>query len=109
MFDLKTQKEVYPYEFCNEDTMFADSVSIKDAYETIKEKHSLQEFEESIRASGQDPSTGVFNLFNFTEFYCKRDVEVLSESFVKFRENLKKEFGIEVIDVLTLSSLAVKY
>ena len=28
---------------------------------------------------------------------------------MKFRENLKKEFDIEVVDVLTLSSLAVKY
>ena len=45
-------------------------------------------------------------MYQYAEFYCKQDVNILRIAFNKFSEDFQKEFGINPFDFISISSLA---
>ncbi len=63
----------------------------------------------AIENNCYDLTTNKLDLIKWSEFYCKRDVEVLAAGFIKFNDTLMNKIGMSAFQHLTISSLADKY
>lgn len=52
---------------------------------------------------------GVFNMNKYSEFYCKRDVEILTKGLIHFRTSALEILKLDCFKELTISSMAHKY
>ena len=63
-------------------------------------------FHQNIDSIGARISENEFDMKKYCEFYNTQDVTIQRLAFNKFRKELKEVFGIDVINVLTASSVA---
>lgn len=52
---------------------------------------------------------GVFNMNKYSEFYCKRDVEILTKGLMHFRTSALEILKLDCFKELTISSMAHKF
>lgn len=43
----------------------------------------------------------------YCDYYCGLDVKILKEAYIKFRELLLKEFNLDCVNFLSISSIAI--
>ena len=104
------EKEIFPYNYYNEDTYLIGDVENcwqNEAPEWENEK--IIKFKENIEKLGLTLNGGKFKTKEYCIYYCKRDVEILKEGFNVFRTMTKTNLNIDIIDYLSLSSLAYGY
>ena len=124
MFGLEgVEKELFPYKYYTytqlaekETTITKDGKSIDTSLGVIKDagKYEIQpwgeveyqQFNENIDRIGARVNNDYFDMYKYAEFYCTQDVRILRESFNVFREGFKKDFNIDVINFISISSLA---
>lgn len=104
------EKEIYPYNYVTEETI--EEGVIEDCW--LKEKpqwndKQIKQFKDNLNKGNYITSEGRWNVKAYTIFYCERDVDILRKGFNIFREQVQKEFHIDVLKTLTISSLSHKY
>ena len=104
-------KEIFPYHYYTEETMYVGKVSRCGFDE--KPQWSLDEhfhFKENLEKLGLlESDNETFNAMEYCLFYCKRDVSILKQGFLKFQRDCKDDFNLDCTDFLTISSLAYRY
>lgn len=103
------EKEVFPYTYMREETL--EEGVVENCWDNEKPKwneEKIKQFKGNLEKKGW-VHEGKWNTKAYTIFYCMRDVDILMRGFLKFKEQVKKEFGIDVLSTLTISSLAHKY
>jgi hypothetical protein len=111
MFGLKCiKKEKFPYKYYNFDLNYETVGKISEAGKNEDEPWKESDYKEFIESIDNLPecriSENKFNMFKYAEFYCFQDVKILKEGFHKFRKEIKKEYGIDVVKNITLSSVS---
>lgn len=113
------EKEVFPYDFYNyhnltnyADTNFDFNHSNEDSKEimlelrkSFKSNSKYMKFKRNIFKYFD----GIFNMKKYEEYYCNKDVEVLSKSMLKIRENVYNTMMADIFNYLTTPSLAYEY
>lgn len=124
MFGLENvEKELFPYNYYNfhnfaefertieeddkEKIIYAGEIQEAGEYE-IKPWNGkeYEQFEKNIDKIGARIDERYFDMFKYAEFYCKQDVRILRESFNVFRQGFKSDFNIDVVNFISISSLA---
>ncbi len=103
------EKEVFPYMYMSEGTL--EEGVIENCWSDEKpswDKKKIEQFQNNLEKKGW-VHDGRWNTKEYSLFYCMRDVDILMRGFMKFEEQVMKEFGIDVLSTLTISSLAHKY
>jgi len=108
-FDLDTHKEVMPYEYYTLDNLTNIDGNIDEAKKYLKNDEEREKFEELLDLTDSITSDTTFNMLKYAQFYCEKDVEVLSLGFIKFTKMVKEHFGMDVRQYLSISSLAHNY
>lgn len=117
LFNLDVEKEVFPYAYYTYKNLEAnDGLGyIEDAMMYVPE-HQRKQFVDNVnRVAGMTckccEHSDVFNMYDYAEYYCSRDVEVLAKGLVTFDRYLKEalKFDISLFDFLTVSSIANKF
>lgn len=128
MFGLKQPKEVMPYEIYTTDNIakrFIDINEIKESRDfeqfivnTKNKKKGLVQktFNNKKWNTFKDNATkwkclkkGKVDIIQYSKIYCLIDCKVLNDGYDIFRSWIQKLTGIDILNVLTLSSVADKY
>lgn len=106
-FDLDCKKEIFPYTFYTRETLMAPRHLISEVMLHIPEKDHkefLRLAEEINCLNGHQ-----FRHVEYAQYYCQQDVNVLCAGYMKFREHMREVTGLDIINSITLPSLAHKY
>ena len=111
MFNLpKTKKELFPYNYFTIKNLEKNIGIINESGKhenTPWDRTKYNIFNENIdNIPGCRISENEYDMYKYAEFYCKQDVNILRLGFIKFREGFIKDFYIDVVDYITISSLA---
>ena len=114
VFGLKVHKELFPYKYYTPERYYEHDYNKGDFNECLRimgwEKgEKYYQFLSNIReVEGLDEEEDVeeFNMSDYAEFYCQKDVEVLKAGVEMFSKSIKEDFGIEARDYLSISSIA---
>lgn len=110
MFNIPTTKEIMPYHLYTDDNLkkehTGDFMMIETFVKSLEVEPSL--VLEAINKSEAKIDDSHISLRLYAMYYCMVDVKVLREGFRIFREGIKSEFDLDVIEFLTISSLANK-
>ena len=102
------EKEIFPYKYYNEQTMF-EGVAAEVGPEENPSWNNDQknQFIKNLNKLHLIHD-GKFNAKEYCLYYCKRDVDILKRGFNAFRKMTEKNLKIDVCSTLTISSLAYK-
>ncbi|EAX83235.1 hypothetical protein TVAG_570730 [Trichomonas vaginalis G3] len=109
MFHLQTgPKEVFPYQYYSSSLLVNDNRTdvISEACKFVKDIETFMKNIDLIENCRIDENH--FDLEKYSSFYCKQDVRILREGFVKFRNDILKEFDLNVYDYVSMCSIANK-
>ena len=113
MFGLTTTgpKEIFPYHYYTEQSMFrGDIAACGDDERPMWDDETKNRFVTNLSTLGLIEPDGIhFNAQEYCVYYCKRDVRILKEGFMVFRQQCLDDFHLDVTDSLTISSLAYRY
>lgn len=120
MFKLPSgDKDVYPYEFITKDNFesFIDIEEINNYPNYNKEFDKEGFYQNCIKTNSiiekVDDSTGnvteLVDIKNYTIHYCNQDVNILKQSYLKFRQQIKEITEIDILDLISLPQLADMY
>ncbi len=104
MFNVETQKGPFPYNAMNEKVVEANLLKIKTALKHIdppKHRLFLHLIEPYITEDGKS-----FRVVDYSRKYCMSDVKLLREGFEVFREGVRKDFDMDVLQYVTTPSMA---
>ena len=101
---LEIDKEVYDYSLNNVDVFFQGSIS----YNLINDVETREQIKSNCVKLGFDYGEE-FNIIEYCKYYCMRDIEVMKQAMEKFRDIIQDHLGLDILDSLTVSSLAQKY
>ena len=111
MFDLGTnnEKEIYPYNFITKENMFKGKIEgVGENENPPWDEHKKEEFISKVTAMNL-VNGDEWNVEEYTKYYCRRDVNILRNGFIKFRKMCKEEIKIDPTGFLSLSSMAFHY
>ena len=106
-FNLKTKKEIMPYELYTEVNVAKRYISLKECltYVKIDEK---DEFIENCKLWNCLDDDDV-DILKYAGEYCYMDCVVLHQGYEKFRELVLEALGLDIYKYLTIASLADDY
>ena len=121
MFGLTgIEKELFPYKYYTF-TQLAESEILTDNDEVISigiineagkyedipwGEAEYAQFNSNIDKIGARLGENKFDMYKYAEFYCSQDVRILRESYNIFRSGFKTDFKIDVLNFISISSLA---
>jgi hypothetical protein len=110
MFKIQAKKEIMPYLAYTIDNVSRCEIPLTEALIHIKD-NERQEFENAAEPYIFESPEKVkyFNLIDYAEFYCIQDCRTLQQGFETFREWIQTAFSIDVVDFISLPSLADQY
>ena len=121
MFGLKgVEKELFPYKYYtysqlaeseilteNDDVISVGIISDAGKFEDKPwEDEEYTQFNINIDKIGARIGDNQFDMYKYAEFYCTQDVRILRESFNIFRSGFQTDFSIDVLNFISISSLA---
>ena len=113
MFKLEGEKEVFPYNYYTKhiiDNPTSALISECHKYEAKKwNDETMEQFKKNIIKADAYIDEEHFDAKKYSEFYCRRDVEILRDGFEIFRNGCLSDFDLDVDKFLTASSLANAY
>ncbi len=107
-FDLKSYKDVMPYELFTKDTVKLKSVPIKDALKYISNEDKKL-FLKNIEKWGLKVGDDRFKHIEYSKIYCKKDVKILQDGYEIFRGWMLKVANIDVDLVISIPQLSNKF
>jgi len=108
MFKLEITKDIMPYDLYTQDNINNFDESIDLALQYIKDKDK-EDFIKNIDENNFRTSNNRFRHMEYSLFYCKKDVELLTKGFIMFRDLTFESLKLNVFDYLSISSLADDY
>lgn len=105
-FGIKIEKEIMPYDIYTEANVKRQMVPIADALACIKTEADRNQFLSNIVKLGLKVGKDNFRHMAYARFYCERDVNVMMEGYNVFRGWSLNDFGIDINEYLTISSIA---
>jgi len=119
MFKLKSgDKDVYPYEFINDNNIesFIDIQEINN-FSGYRKPFDSKAFHENclksnsiIKQVNLDGSvTELVDIKKYTIHYCNQDVSILKQAYLKFREQILEITKIDIMTLISLPQLADDY
>lgn len=118
MFNLDQGKEVMPYDAYNEMTTYGcEGVTIQDFKAKLNKLNKTNDdikkdekiLENNLNKWGCIKENGYVNLMKYSEYYCKIDVRVLKEGYLKFRNWMLELTQIDIDNKVSIASLAHEY
>ena len=121
MFGLTgIEKELFPYKYYtftqlaeseiltdNDDIISGGIINEAGKYEdTPWGETEYTQFNINIDKIGARLGENKFDMYKYAEFYCSQDVRILRESYNIFRKGFKTDFNIDVLNYISISSLA---
>ena len=106
-FNLRSEKEVMPYDLYNETTVNEKFVSINTALSFVKEEDRGQ-FLDNIKKWNLQVGDK-YNIIEYSSKYCALDCSILRDGYNTFRGWMLEHVKIDINDMLTIASLAHKY
>lgn len=110
MFQIGVEKELFPYNYYTEERALDNGIArIDDLFEFMKNEWKEDEqkhFLLNVEKSGSLIDITKFDMMKYCQYYCEKDVEVLKKGLTIFREGIKKEFGLDCINYVSISSIA---
>ncbi len=108
MFNLDSgRKEVFPYGYYNSSRIGDIKGNINEALAFIHEADH-QSFIDNVKDIAY-VNEEIFNMKKYCVFYCNQDVTILRKGFEWFRNALLNEFGLDVHNFVSISSIANRY
>lgn len=101
---LTIDKEAYDYQLNNVDVFFQRIIS----YDLITDIELRNQIKSNCVKLGYDYGDE-FNIMKYCEYYCMRDIEVTKQAMEKFRSIILEHLDLDILNSLTVSSLAQKY
>ena len=112
MFQLKTgAKEKMPYNYVSYKVYMENKGKIEGCGEKEDKpwnEEDYKEFRESLKVADAELENDSWDVKKYVRYYCEQDVRILREGFNKFRDMIKDDFGFDVLDIHSASSLAYK-
>ena len=113
MFNLPFDKEYMPYHLFNYKNVFNNDAQmlLGNVMKEIPKKKVIK-FLECCKLSNsiyKEKGIEMFDMMKYSEFYCKRDVEVMRSGFKVFRGWIKKALKIDCTQFFTIPSIAHEY
>ena len=110
-FGLEQQKEVYPYHQLEPANLYGPVIPISEigAYEhegTWSSAKTAQMIENAKICGAYHERNQTINMKTYCLFYCQRDVEVLRNGFEKFKQTMKEQVDVDILEFYTLPSIA---
>ena len=111
MFNIKgVQKEIFPYKYYTFERLESNIGTISEAGAHEDKPWTQSDyklFNENIdKIPGCRIDDNHFNMYSYCEFYCKQDVNILRIAFNSFVSDFNKEFLINPLNFISISSLA---
>ena len=105
------EKEIYPYNYYTKETYeigIIENCWIKE--KPIWNESKINQFKENLIKLNLIYEDNIhFNSREYCIYYCKRDVKILKEGWIKFRKMFKETLELDIHESLTISALAYKY
>jgi hypothetical protein len=113
-------KEVFPYTFYREDNVFShDRAYIEEACQHLKPE-DIEDFKANhekvlggLRMGYLDrrvySKRGYFNKEEYAKFYCRQDVRILRDGFLRYRDVMYEIMELDTLMFFTLSSISDTY
>lgn len=111
MFNLKGEKEIFPYKLLTSERLNEPFVKVSDAIDEVGES-KYKQFMINVRKTGSYKNIdGVdyFDIIKYAKFYCQRDCEILNEGYLTFRKWMKELTGFDIDNCFTSAGLAHDY
>ncbi len=102
-------KEVIPYSIFNSKSVNETSYNFKDAVNRLKTVRERAIFKKNIREWGLMNDDSTFNHIEYSRIYCDMDVKLMYTGYFKFREWMLEITGLDIINFLTISSIAYSF
>lgn len=104
MFHLPVEKEVFPYEYYTEDRYYKHpDAGVREVIDFMGDEWNFETKTQFIENTHHEET---FNMPAYAEYYCRKDVEVLKKGLEVFRQGLMNDFEIDMINYLSISSIA---
>jgi hypothetical protein len=103
-------KDVYPYDLINEKN-FESMVPLSEVRKHIKYgfrkafKQNCIKIDALLIINGQI----LVDIKKYTQYYCKQDVNILSQAYICFRKQVLKITKIDIINLISLPQLSDEY
>lgn len=110
---LDYKKGIFPYDAMNKRRFYHNSCSINKALKAIPENDHIL-FLKSISDylilsdTSKDPPKK-FKITDYSEAYCKQDVNILRAGFIKLRNELFELTTLDVLDYVSMPGLSLEY
>ena len=111
MFQLDSgAKEMFPYNYYTVER-FTQNIGDIDEAAKVEAEHKkafdVDQFRQNIEAiEGCSLGNNKFDMQKYCEFYCKQDVEILRQAFLKFGSLMYKSFGLDIRSFITAPAIA---
>lgn len=114
MFDIKCEKEVYPYNLFKLETMFNAHYKIEDALKHIKPEDKNAFLRNLKRLNIINRKDKTFNHFKYIQFYNNQDVYILRRGYEKFRKSIlslteKHPYPLDIDKIISSSGLGERF
>ena len=127
MFNLNVEKEIMPYSLYNAETIKKRYINLNECMKCkdfIKTTHACKRNKIDYIKSFDSEKWEAFvdnaekwkcldndrvDIIKYSMIYCKLDCKVLNDGLCVFRDSIKKLCDIDILDTLTISSIADKY
>ncbi|CAL6008433.1 DNA_polymerase [Hexamita inflata] len=104
----KLAKELFPYDYYTLSRYLKNKGDIDEAVLYIN-NCTRQQFVDAIVKANALIDNKTFNMKKYAIYYCEIDVEITRTCVNAFRKQIKQEFGVEMCDYLSISSIAKAY
>lgn len=113
-FNLEQSKEIMPYKYystnlINSNSLYGSIGEACDELNSVNEKRIFIKNILDLKINEKFDLRGFplqFNYIKYANYYCEKDIEVLKNGYVKFREWCLNDFEIDIDNVLTIPTLA---
>ncbi len=103
-------KDVYPYDLINEKN-FESMVPLTEVRQHIKYGFRKAFKQNCIKIDALSEANGqiLVDIKKYTQYYCKQDVNILSQAYICFRKQVLKITKIDIINLISLPQLSDEY
>lgn len=103
-------KEEFPYEFYTSAIINSGKqfYRVEEVTPYVKDVKRFMESLEVVNKHFGLPKNG-FPLVDYAKFYCSRDVEILRDGYLKFRETVMESMQLDIMAFVSISSVSDTY
>ena len=109
LFKLNVEKEAMPYDVYTEETINKEWINVEECLKHLKTEEQKINFLSNAKKVKDCMIDDEVNINTYAKFYCEKDVEVLYDGYMVFREQIKsvcKELKCKELDILDFNTQA---